>query len=180
MFVGEGNFSFSLSIAKQVRNVKNIIATTNESQKDFSDLTQQNIAILQQLGIKLFCKTDATRIHKDFVGYAFQNIIFQFPNTGSRDPVEGRNPNFILLRDFLKSAKPLLSYGGRVVVSMVDSPYYHGAFQIEEAGTKARYKQYSIYKFDPLIFPNYMHTMTNEDGSAISGNDDLITVVFDV
>lgn len=128
LFIGEGNFSFCLSIAKQIRNPYNIVATTNEAQSEFLDLTKQNINSLQKLGVNVFCKTDATAIHKDFAGQTFDNIIFQFPHTGSREPIEGRNPNFILLRDFLKSAKPLLSYGGKVIVSIVDSPYYQGAF----------------------------------------------------
>ena len=179
LFVGEDNFSFCLSVAKQLRNPNNIIATTNEAQNEFLDLTKQNINSLHKFGIKIFCNTDATAIHKNFAGQTFQNIIFQFPHIGSREPLEGRNPNFILLRDFLKSAKPLLSYGGKVIVSIVDSPYYQGAFQIEEAGTEAKYKRYSIYKFNPLLFQNYIHTMTNEDESAISTNDDLITIVFE-
>ncbi len=179
LFVGEGNFSFCLSITKQLRNPYNIVATTNEAQNEFVDLTKKNISLLQQLEVKLFCKTDATQIHKDFAGQTFNNIIFQFPHTGSREPIQGRNPNFVLLRDFLKSAKSLLSYRGKVIVSIVDSPYYQGAFQIEEAGTEAKYKRYTIYKFNPLIFKDYVHTMTNEDESAISKNDDLITIVFE-
>ena len=179
LFIGEGNFSFCLSIARQLRNPSNITATTNEAQNEFSDLTKQNISSLQKFDVKVFCKTDATEINRDFVGQNLDNIIFQFPHTGSRESIEGRNPNFVLLRDFLKSAKPLLSYGGKVIVSIVDSPYYQGAFQIEEAGTEAKYKRYTIYKFNPLIFKDYVHTMTNEDESAISTNDDLITIVFE-
>ena len=116
----------------------------------------------------------------DFAGQTFDNIIFQFPHTGSRELIEGRNPHFILLRDFLKSAKHLLSYSGRVIVSIVDSPYYQGAFQIEEVGQVTNYRRYSTYNFNPLLFPNYVHTMTNENESAISKNDDLITVVLEV
>ncbi|QED23057.1 hypothetical protein [Candidatus Deianiraea vastatrix] len=87
-------------------------------------------------------------------------------------------------------------YIGKVIVSIVDSPYYQGAFglkdlfsslcaaapsagQIEEVGTEARYKRYTVYKFNPLLFKDYIHTMTNEDESAISKNDDLITIVFE-
>ena len=151
LFVGEGNFSFYLSIAKQIRNPYSIVATTNEAQNEFSDLTRQNINSLQRLGVRVFQKTDATKIHNDFAGQTFNNVIFQFPHTGSREPIEGRNPNFVLLRDFLKSAKPLLSYGGKVIVSIVDSPYYQGAFQIEEAGTEARYKRYTVIPFTNSI-----------------------------
>lgn len=167
LFIGKGNFSFCLSIAKQISNPYNIIATTNENQSEFSDLTRGNINSLQKLGVKLFCNIDATEISRDFAGQTFDNIIFQFPHTDSREPIEGRNPNFILLRDFLKSAKPLLSYGGRVIVSIVDSSYYQSAFQIEEAGQVTNYRRHSIYNFNPLLFPNYVHTMTNEDESAI-------------
>jgi hypothetical protein len=56
LFVGEGNFSFCLSIAKQIRNPYNIIATTNEAQNEFSDVTKRNILSLQQLGVRLFQK----------------------------------------------------------------------------------------------------------------------------
>lgn len=43
-----------------------IIVTTNESQNEFSELTKFNVSKLQQLGIKLFQKTDATKIHNDY------------------------------------------------------------------------------------------------------------------
>ena len=180
LFVGEGNFSFCLSIAKQIINPHNIIATTNEAQNEFSDLTKQNINSLQRLGIKVFQRTDATKIYNDFAGQAFNNIIFQFPHTGSREPIDGRNPNFILFRDFLKSAKPLLLFGGKVIITVVDSPYYQGAFQFKEACRVAGYRNVTGYNFNLLHFPNYIHTMTNEDESAISKNDKLMTVVFEL
>lgn len=180
LFVGEGNFSFCLSIAKQMRYPSNIIATTFERQDEFSNFTQANVSKLQSLGVRVFCNSDATKIHNGFAECRFNNIIFQFPHTGSREPIEGRNPNFILLRDFLKSAKPLLLFGGKVIITVVDSPYYQGAFQLKEAGKTAGYSKVTGYNFNPLHFPNYIHTMTNEDESAISQNDELMTVVFEV
>lgn len=180
LFVGEENFSFCLSIARQMRYPSNIIATTFENQDEFSELTQANISKLQSLGVRVFYNSNATKIHNDFAKCRFNNIIFQFPHTGSREPIEDRNPNFILLRDFLKSAKPLLLFSGKVIITVVDSPHYQGAFQFKEAGSVAGYRKVTGYDFNPLLFPNYVHTMTNEDESAISKNDKLMTVVFEV
>ena len=180
LFVGEGNFSFCLSIARQLRNPTNIIATTFENQNEFSELTKTNISKLQSLGVRVFYNSDATKVHNDFARCRFNNIIFQFPHTGSREPIDGRNPNFILLRDFLKSAKPLLLFGGKVIITVVDSPYYQGAFQFKEACRVAGYRNVTGYNFNLLHFANYIHTMTNEDESAISKNDKLMTVVFEL
>ena len=61
LFVGEGNFSFCLSIARQVRYPSNIIATTFENQNEFSEFTKANISKLQSLGVRVFYNSDATK-----------------------------------------------------------------------------------------------------------------------
>ena len=87
----------------------------------------------------------------------FETIIFQFPHTGSREPIEGRNPNFILVRGFLMSVKSLLSASGKVVITAVDSPHYRGALAAKEAGFAAPL----VYSFDPKAYLGYEHTMTH-------------------
>lgn len=108
----------------------------------------------------------------------FDTIIFQFPHAGSREPIRGHNPNFVLVRDFLKSASAQLVYGGKVLITAVDSPYYRGAFQFEEAAKLAGFKEAETYPFDPSDFPGYVHTMAHEDGDALSHHDDFSTWVF--
>jgi hypothetical protein len=105
LFVGDGNFSFSLAIAKNVKNRANITATTIENQNKISDLVKSNIGNLKAVGVKVLYKIDATKLEQYFANNTFETIIFQFPNVGSREPINGKNPNFVLLNDFLKLAK---------------------------------------------------------------------------
>ena len=178
LFIGEGNFSFSLSIAEKIANKSNIIATCFEKEKDLSDFAISNINKLKSFRININFEIDATEINQTFRGYQFDNIIFNFPNTGSREAVEGRNSNFISLRDFLISGKKILKKNGKIIVSIIDSAFYQGAFQIEEASNLAGFKKIEIYNFNPLIFKNYKHQMTNEKASAVDKNDNCITIIF--
>ena len=104
--------------------------------------------------------------------------MFQFPDTGLRHPVEGKNPNYVLVRDFLNSAQRHLLRSGDACISAVDSPHYQGAFQFEKAAVSAGYHLPAIYKFEPKRFKGYAHTMTNESGSALGGHNDFKTWVF--
>lgn len=106
--------------------------------------------------------------------------MFQFPNAGSREPEYGRNPNFILIRDFFKSAATCVAPNGRILITAVDSPHYQGAFQLEEAAEKTGYRIIGSYPFDQESFPGYSHTNTNDDDSALEKHDEFKTWVFDL
>ncbi len=103
------------------------------------------------------------------------NIVFQFPNAGSGEPKYGRNPNFILIRDFLRSAATRLTPTGRILITAVDSSHYQGAFQFEEAAKKTEYRIIGLYLFDPESFPSYSHTDTKDDDSALEKHDEFKT-----
>lgn len=179
LFVGEGNFSFSLVIAENVKNQYNIVATTIENQDEISDFTAENITQLNKIGATVLYKIDATKLENYFRSNSFENIIFQFPNAGSREPINGRNPNFVLLNNFLKSAKLVLSQNGKAIISVVDSHYYEGIFQIEETFKNSGFSNIKCYDFNILHFENYTHQMTNRNESAIDKNDKLVTIVFE-
>lgn len=108
----------------------------------------------------------------------FDSIVFQFPHVGSREPVEEHNPNFILVRDFLRSAAAQLAPGGQVLISAVDSPHYEGAFQFDDAAEIAGFLPPEVYPFDPSAFPGYTHTMTHEEGDALDNHDAFGTWIF--
>jgi len=105
-------------------------------------------------------------------------IIFQFPNAGSREAEERHNPNFILVRDFLKSAAKCLRPHGKVLISAVDNPYYRGAFQFDDAAETTNFELPRVYPFDPSKFPGYSHINTNDEESAIEKYDQFSTWVF--
>lgn len=181
LFVGEGNLSFALSIAKTPGiTASNLIATTYEKNSELSEEAQQNSEILKQSGVSVINGIDATKLDRYFPHQKFDTIIFQFPNAGSREPEYGRNPNYILIRDFLKSTDSCLAPNGKILITAVDSPHYQGAFQFEEAAKKAGYSILGPYPFDPESFPGYSHANTNDGDSALEKHDEFKTWVFEL
>jgi len=181
LLVGEGNFSFALSLAKKSQiSATKLVATTFEKRRNLSEEATTNVAKLKLKGTMVLYDVDATKLSAVFGSWLFDNIIFQFPHAGSRDAVEGHNPNFILVRDFLVSAKSQLQRGGKVLISAVDTPHYRGAFQFEEAAKIAGFKPPEIYKFDPNAFPKYEHTMTHQNGSALENHNKFSTFIFKI
>lgn len=180
LFVGEGNLSFALSIAKTPGiTASNLVATTYEETSDLSKEVQQNTELLKRSGASVVSSIDATKLDQYFPHQKFDSIVFQFPNAGSREPEYGRNPNYILIRDFLKSAGLCLAPKGKILITAVDSPHYQGAFQFEEAAEKGGYSILGSYPFDPESFPGYSHNNTNDDNSALERHDEFKTWVFE-
>lgn len=179
LLVGEGNLSFAYSLTKKKRiSPKNLIATTFENEKELSYETFLNKTKLEDLGVIVIHGVDATNLSHIFGHARFNNIVFQFPHSGSREPIEGRNPNFILVREFLKSAKRQLKRDGVVLITTVDNTHYRGAFQFTEAAEEAGFREPVMYRFAPSHFYGYVHTMTNEDESAIDDHKKFGTWVF--
>lgn len=179
LLVGEGNLSFSLSLANINKiNPRNLTATTFEDQNDLSDSAVKNSNKLKFLGASIIYGVDATNLAKTFGSRRFDTIVFQFPHAGSRKPVEGHNPNFILVRDFLISARSQLSRDGMVLISAVNNPHYQGAFHFDEVAMEAGFQEPLVYPFSPSSFPVYEHTMTHQDGSATQNHDKFSTWVF--
>jgi len=179
LLVGEGNLSFSLSIVgKNVVKPHLISATTIETPERLSAITIENSRALKKIGVRVMHGVDATKLSQRFGTEKFDSIIFQFPHTGTRTPSEHKNPNFILVRDFLRSAKRQLTARGKVIISAVDNPHYRGAFQFEEAARITGFKSPEIYAFNPLSFAGYIHSMTLEDSSAIDAHKNFASWVF--
>lgn len=178
LLVGEGNLSFALSLAKMPQlSPSAITATTFEAANKLSPETEVRAKELQRRRVRVLHGVNAVRLTDALSAESFEQIVFQFPHTGSREPIRGRNPNYILVRDFLKSAKLLLQRNGKILISAVDNPHYRGAFQFEEAAILAGCDVES-YPFDPNDFPGYQHTMTHEEGGAIDEHEVFNTWVF--
>ncbi|PZP85945.1 MAG: hypothetical protein DI582_04425 [Azospirillum brasilense] len=181
LFVGEGNLSFALSLAKRPKVLpQQMTVTIHESKEDLSDLAHENAKVLTGLGARVLYGIDATKLHAVFSHQLFSTVIFQFPHTGTRDAIRGRTANFVLIKGFLESARQILARRGQVIISTVDNPHYRGSFQFFEAAEKTGFMPPTIHRFDPNAFPGYEHTMTNEEGSALSEHDQFSTWVFRV
>jgi len=179
LLVGEGNLSFAKSLLNFQRvSPSKIVATTFERFNSLSEETVANAKYLSAKGVVVLNGVNARKLDVAVGSNKFSTIVFQFPHTGRRHPVEGKNPNYILVRDFLNSAKSHLIQNGLVCISAVDSPHYQGAFQFDKAAASAGYHPPSIYPFAPKRFKGYSHTMTHEDGSALGGHRNFKTWVF--
>ncbi|MBL0318451.1 MAG: DUF2431 domain-containing protein [Alphaproteobacteria bacterium] len=179
LLVGEGNLSFSLSLLDmECMNPLYLTATTYEQEKDLSLETIKNAQKLKRAGVLVQHNVDATNLTDKFNKIKFDAIVFQFPNVASREAIEGHNPNFILVRDFLKSAANHLTSNGKVFMSAVDNPYYHGAFQFDKAAKFAGFPLPDCYPFDPTAFSGYNHMMTHQDENGIENHDIFATWVF--
>ncbi len=179
LLVGEGNLSFALSLSKRkVINPRQLTTSTYEIESQLSDLTLANAASLRKAGATVLHGVNAWKLDTSFGSQVFDHIIFQFPHVGSREPIRGHNPNFVLVRDFLKSASKQLAANGTVMISAVDTPHYHGAFQFGIVAANAGFQPPEVYIFDPDDFPDYTHTMTHQDGDALTHHDTFATWVF--
>lgn len=179
LFVGEGNFSFSLSLAR-MRGVSapSLTATSYEAEEDLGDTAHAHAAALLKLGVQVKTGVDATDLSRSFGQRQFRSIVFQFPNLASRTPLYGQNPNHVLVTRFLKSCRAHLKPNGQVVISTVDSPFYEGAFKMDEAAQKAGFGPPDIYTFNPDYFAGYLHQNTADEGTAIDGRTKFATFVF--
>lgn len=179
LFVGEGNLSFALTMSCKPRvPTSSILATVYEAEEDLTDTAYNNARKLLKLECSVKTGVDATRLSDTIGKRQFRTIIFQFPNVASRDPRYGQNPNHVLVTRFLKSARNHLKPGGLVVVSTVDSPFYEGAFKMDEAARKARFAEPAIYTFDPEDYLGYTHQNTDNEESATDGHTAFATFVF--
>lgn len=179
LFVGEGNLSFALTMSRKPRvPTSSILATVYEAEEDLTDTAYGNARQLLKIGCSVKTGVDATQLANTIGKRQFRTIIFQFPNVASRDPRYGQNPNHVLVTRFLKSARNHLKPGGLVVISTVDSPFYEGAFKMDDAAPKAGFAAPDTYTFDPKEYPEYTHQNTANEEAATDGHTAFATFVF--
>jgi hypothetical protein len=179
LFVGEGNLSFALTISRKPGvPTSSILATVCEAEEDLTDTAYEDARELLKLGCGVKTGVDATQLSDTIGKRQFRTIIFQFPNGASRDPRYGQIPNHVLVTRVLKNARNHLKPSGLVVTSPEDSPFYKGAFKMDEAARKAGFAAPAIYTFDPEDDPGYTHQNTANEESAVDGHTAFATFVF--
>jgi len=135
--------------------------------------------LLLNYNASVFHSIDATKIDNIFQGTKFDLIIFQFPNIASRTPSYGRNPNHILIRKFLKSARELIHKNSSICITTVNSSHYDGVFSMDDAAKWANLNKLYTYPFYPESFSRYSHVNTlNEEESALTKERNFITFIF--
>lgn len=179
LLVGEGNLSFSAALLHRKPQLgKRITATTFETETSWNRRTSGNASFLRQMGARVHGSVDATKLEDHVRNKLFELIVFQFPNVASRVPRYGRNPNHILIKKFLRSASRHLTSSGCVAVTVVNSSFYDGAFDMDGAAKDSGLEKPVAHPFFFADYPNYSHVNTLTDDSAIEKSADCVTFVF--
>ncbi|KAF8311073.1 hypothetical protein DL93DRAFT_2211241 [Clavulina sp. PMI_390] len=118
LLVGEGNFSFALSLLSQSTTWSLIIATAFDSQDEcyrkYPD-APDIVKTLRAAGVVVYFNVDATKLdqHKALKKLVIDTIVFNFPHVGAGIKDQDRNiaVNQRLLVDFFQAAAPLLAKG---------------------------------------------------------------------
>jgi 25S rRNA (uracil2634-N3)-methyltransferase len=180
ILVGEGNLSFTISLVKQLQLLPNLITSTYEDYAELSGHARYNSKLLQQSGIKVLHGLDATGLHKYFYSNTFDRVIFQFPHSGSRESVNGINANYVLVKKFIISASYILKRDGVILITIVDSNFYNNMFRFDQLAEELGIRQLTKYKFNPKDYPEYEHTMTHQEESAIDDYSNFVTYEFHI
>ncbi|KAJ9561041.1 hypothetical protein OSB04_006201 [Centaurea solstitialis] len=105
LLVGEGDLSFSLSLATSFQFDENMVPTTIDSYDDVivkHKKAQGNLELLKQLGAQVFHGFDATAMAVNFslCRRMYDRIIFNFPHAGYCGEYEA-HPDMIMLQQRL-------------------------------------------------------------------------------
>lgn len=179
LLLGEGDFSFALSLVKQIGGQK-VVATSYDSQEEVENKynkASQNISELKKQNATIEHRVDAKNLQQSEHRHC-QNIVFNFPFI----PEEKRGKtekNKALLNGFFESASRLLITDGRVFLSLA-SDYYVNRWKPDSIAKEHGFNKEKQLVFQPKNFPGYEHRMTVEDKGAGSLQQESkgITFVF--
>ncbi|XP_026690384.2 uncharacterized protein LOC104265727 isoform X2 [Ciona intestinalis] len=122
LIVGDGNFSYSLSLTQKCTSSRNVCASSYESYdlslQKYGEEANANVTKLKRHGAIVLNGIDATKLHQnlsEFLSNKFEKIIFNFPHTGRKASIR---KNRELLKNFFLSAKEVLDHGGKIEVTL--------------------------------------------------------------
>jgi 25S rRNA (uracil2634-N3)-methyltransferase len=133
--VGDGDFSFSLALA---RFGCRVVATSYESAETVRTIYESvgvsaHITELERLGAKIFYNIDATDIERtlptSLKDRTFHRIVWNFPCSAVAKGQDGQNiemeNNKQLVRDFIQSAKGHCLLGGQIHINHKTKPPFN-------------------------------------------------------
>ncbi|CAH2048991.1 unnamed protein product, partial [Thlaspi arvense] len=162
LLVGEGDFSFSASLAMAFGSASNIVATSLNTEsflrKNYRN-AMSNIQKLTSRGAKVLHGVDATEMatHPLLRDHKFDRIIFNFPLSGffhneSAESVLRRHRE--LVRLFMANAKKMLGSRGEIHITHKSSRSYK-EWQLEELGSSEGLRLIEEVPFNPADYPGY-------------------------
>lgn len=188
LLLGEGNFSFSVSLLKH--NLKIILISTCYEPASINETAHENIKYLKNhgsypmmyhkkyyciknnliiliLGVCVLLGVDATKLpeHYQLNNLRFNKILFNFPHVCSKMRLD---KNRELLRKFFISAEKLLEAKGQVLVSLcngqggtnIDKPQrkWDDSWKIKEMAAHGNFILTAVEPYVSNNFSNYTRT----------------------
>ncbi|CAH1424789.1 unnamed protein product [Lactuca virosa] len=162
LLVGEGDFSFSMSLAMSFGFASNIVASSLDSYDDVMKKYKRaktNLEMLCNFGAQILHGVDSTRmkLHTDLRMRKFDRIVYNFPHAGflgkeSDDLVIMKHRN--LVRGFLRNASGMLRPNGEIhVTHKAARPF--DSWNIEELATQSGLTLIECVKFKIEDYPGY-------------------------
>ena len=164
LVVGDGDLSFSLSLATALSGTK-LTATTYDS---FGIVCKKyekasgTIASLKASGANVIHSIDATQLDIYDWNTKFNRIIFNFPHIGGSTPSDVLANQSMLFKFFKASKKLLVNSKSEIHISLRTTPFYK-SWDIKTIGSKAGYKLRKKLDFNEDLFMRYENQRTAGD-----------------
>ncbi|KAL2456220.1 hypothetical protein Fot_57015 [Forsythia ovata] len=162
LLMGEGDFSFSASLAMAFGSATYMIATSLDSReflKKNYEHAMSNIEKLRRRDCIVMHEIDATKIanHHSLGGKTFDRVIFNFPFAGffkelSREAQLRKHRR--LVRRFLKNAKEMMSENGEIHISHKTNNF-HIDWNLESVASSRGLKLIEAVEFNQYDYPGY-------------------------
>ncbi|KAK7365000.1 hypothetical protein VNO80_13750 [Phaseolus coccineus] len=162
LLVGEGDFSFSLCLARAFGTATNMVATSLDSRGSLMvnyARALENLNALEVLGCTVVNEVDAHKMaeHPLLKHQKFDRIIYNFPHAGFL----GREDNVFqielhknLVRGFLQNAKRILTIFGEIhITHKTKHPY--SLWDIKMLASGENLKFVGEEEFDKDLYPGY-------------------------
>ncbi|KAL3643317.1 hypothetical protein CASFOL_014132 [Castilleja foliolosa] len=165
LLVGEGDFSFALSLATAFGDASNMVATSLDSEGmlevKYMSSARANVALLKLKGCTILHEVDALTMsqHPNLRHRVFDRIAYNFPHAG----FVGREDNSYqislhkeVVGGFLRNGRNMLTEKGEIHVTH-KTEYPYSEWEIVKLGQDAGLKLTGIESFNVHAYPGYVN-----------------------